>query len=93
MRISAKRKNMVLRVALLALAVYIAASLIGLKIRLDEDRQTLSALQSQLQSGTALLSQLKELSENKSQRLEQGAREQGMSKSGESVYYIVPPEE
>lgn len=93
MRVSTKKKNLFLRVALVALAVYIAASLIGLKIRLDEDQQTLSSLQAQLQSGNAVLAQLKELNENKDQRLEQGAREQGMSKSGESVYYVVPPEE
>ncbi len=92
MRISAKRKNVLLRVALVALAVYIAASLIGLQRELNKGEQQLAQLAVQEQALSAQKDHLQGLIDNTDERLEQGAREQGMSKPGESVYYVVPEE-
>jgi cell division protein FtsB len=93
MRISARKKNLFLRVALVALAVYIAASLIGLQLELNEGEKTLAELSKQEQSLSAKIDLLQGLMIDTDERLEQSAREQGMCKPGESVYYVVPEAE
>ena len=92
-KVSARKKNMFLRVALVALAVYIIVSLIQLQLQLDDGQQQLNELDGQLASSAGLLQELQEQSDNYPLYLEQRAREQGMSNAGESVYYVVPSED
>lgn len=93
MKISARKKNIFLRVALVALAVYIVAALIQLQLQLGDGQKRISDLNSQLTSNAGVLAGLQEQMDNKDLYQEQQAREQGMSQSGESVYYIIPSEE
>ena len=93
MKISARKKNIFLRVALVALAVYIVAALIQLQLQLGDGQKRISDLNSQLTSNAGVLAGLQEQKDNKDLYQEQQAREQGMSQSGESVYYIIPSEE
>lgn len=93
MKLSARKKNIFLRVALVALAVYIVAALIQLQLQLGDGQKRISDLNSQLTSNAGVLAGLQEQMDNKDLYQEQQAREQGMSQSGESVYYIIPSEE
>lgn len=93
MQVSARKKNLFLRVALVALVVYIAASLIGLQLELNKGEKQLAELSKQEQSLTAQIDLLEGFKIDTSEHLEQLAREQGLSKPGESVYFVVPADE
>lgn len=93
MRISARKKNVFLRVALVALVVYIAASLIGLQLELNEGEKKLAELSRQEQALSAQIDLLEGYKIDTNEHLEQRAREQGLSKPGESVYFVVPADE
>lgn len=93
MRLSARKKNIFLRVALVALAVYIVAALIQLQLQLNDGQKQLDALNGQYYLAQGMLADLSEQMDNKDLYQEQQAREQGMSQSGESVYYVIPSEE
>ena len=79
--------------ALVALVVYIAASLIGLQLKLNEGEKQWEELSKQEQSLSAQIDLLEGFNIDTSEYLEQQAREQGLSKPGESVYFVVPADE
>lgn len=93
MHVSTGKKNLFLRVALVALVVYIAASLIGLQLELNKGEKQLAELSKQEQSLTAQIDLLEGFDIDTSEYLEQLAREQGLSKPGESVFFVVPADE
>ena len=65
MKISARKKNIFLRVALVALAVYIVAALIQLQLQLGDGQKRISDLNSQLTSNAGVLAGLQEQMDNK----------------------------
>ena len=87
-----RKKSIFLRVALLALAVYIVVSLIQLQLQLDQGQEKLDALNSRLQAQLGTNKGLQDQIDNYEAYLEQQARKQGMAKPGETILIEIPEE-
>ncbi len=87
-----RKKSLLLRIALLALSVYVVISLVQLQLQLDEGQQRLDKLNEQLDeqldTNVVLLDKLDSYEEY----LEQQARKQGMAKPGETILVEIPSE-
>ena len=85
-----KRKNIFLRIALLAAAVYAIVSLIQGQLQLEQKLQELDEMIALNEQGAAVKEQLQEMVDNSDSYLEEQAREQGMVLPGESVFIEIP---
>jgi cell division protein FtsB len=85
-----KKKNIVLRVALAAFAVYVVVQVVSLQIQLRAKRDEVSAIQSQIAQQQVLNESLKDKIDNYEIYLEEEAREQGYFLPGEQIYQVVP---
>ena len=84
-----KNRNVILRVAVVALSVYM---LVSIGITLSEvaaKRKELAEIESETAEIQALNAALEEQKGNSSAHLEQEARENGMAKPGESVFLEI----
>ncbi len=87
-----KKKSLLLRVALLALSVYVVVSLVQLHLQLNEGQQRLDDLNAQLDSQLNTNVVLQDKLDSYENYLEQQARKQGMAKPGETVLVEIPKE-
>ena len=85
-----KRKSIFLRVALIALTIYVVVSLIQLQLQLNDGQQTLDALSAQLANQQSVNAGLQDQINNYESYLEQQARKQGMAKPGETILVEIP---
>ncbi len=85
-----KRKSIFLRVALIALAIYVVVSLIQLQLQLSDGQQTLDALSAQVANQQSVNAGLQDQINNYESYLEQQARKQGMAKPGETILVEIP---
>ncbi len=90
MRLFAKRKNLAVRIALLALIVYAVVSLVQLQLQLDEGQRLLDSVSDRVTDQLALNADLQDQIDNYEIYLEQQARKQGMAKPGETVLIEIP---
>ena len=87
-----KKKSLLLRIALLALSVYVVVSLVQLQLQLDESQRRLDELNDQVHEQENINLILEDKLENSEEYLEQQARKQGMAKPGETILVEIPSE-
>lgn len=92
MKTASRKKGIFVKIAIIALVVYAAVSIIQLQLQIRDSEQRLDALlalqASQLNIKNGLLDQIS----NRDLYLEQQARLQGMAKPGETVLIEIPQE-
>ena len=81
---------MILRVAVLAFAVYVVVSIVQMTLQLNAMEEKVAVLNAQAQVVETNKAALEEKIENYSAHLEQQAREQGMAKPGETIFVEIP---
>lgn len=87
-----KKKSLLLRIALLALSVYVVISLVQLQLQLNEGQRRLDDLNDQLDTQLNTNVVLQDKLDGYENYLEQQARKQGMAKPGETVLVEIPKE-
>ncbi len=87
-----KKKSLLLRIALLALSVYVVVSLVQLQLQLDQGQQRLDELNRQLDEQERIKLVLQDKLDGYEDYLEQQARKQGMAKPGETILVEIPSE-
>ena len=85
-----KKKNIILRVAFAAFAVYVAVQIVSLQIQLRDKKQEIDKLDADIQKQELLNEALKDKVENADTYLAEGAREQGYYLPGEQIFKVVP---
>lgn len=85
-----KKKNVLLRVACAAAAVYVVVTVFSLCMQLRDKREVLNALEAEIQRQELLNESLQEKADNSEIYLEEEARDQGYSLPGEQIYQVVP---
>lgn len=85
-----KKKNIVLRIAFAAFAVYVVVQVVSLQIQLRAKRQELEMLEAAAHRQELVNEALQEKVENHETYLEEEARNQGYSLPGEQIYKVVP---
>ncbi len=85
-----KKKNIILRVAFAAFAVYVVVQIVSLQIQLRNKKQEIKKLDADIQKQELLNEALKDKVENADTYLAEGAREQGYYLPGEQIYKVVP---
>lgn len=85
-----KKKNILLRVACAAAAVYVLATVFSLCMQLRSQREVLKALEAEIQRQELYNESLQEKADNSDSYLEEEARDQGYSLPGEQIYQVVP---
>ena len=88
-----KKKSLFIRVAVLALSVYVIVSLVQLQLQLDEGQRRLDELNAQFEEQENKNVVLQDKLEGYEEYLEQQARKQGMAKPGETILVEIPSEE
>jgi cell division protein FtsB len=90
MKTFTKKRSIFLRVALIALAIYVVVSLIQLQLQLDEGQRQLDSLSDRLANQLSANAELQDQIDNYESYLEQQARKQGMAKPGETILIEIP---
>ena len=90
MKVVKRKKNIFLRIALLAAAIYAVVSVVQLQLQLEQKQQELSEKVALTEQAKAENAQLQDQLDNSESYLEQEAREQGMMRPGESVFFEIP---
>lgn len=85
-----KKKNVFVRIALIALSIYVIVSLIQLQLQLNEGQRAVNALDAQIQAQNSYNEQLRDKTENPEEYLEKQARKQGKAKPGETILQVIP---
>lgn len=85
-----KKKNIFLRVACAAFAVYVVVQVISLQIQLHNKREELAANEAEIHRLELLNESSQEKQNNSDVYLEEEAYDQGYIKQGEQVYVVVP---
>lgn len=85
-----KKKNILLRVACAAFAVYVVVQVISLQIQLREKSEQLEKNNQEIHRMELLNEDKKEKIENSEKYTEEKAYDQGFCKPGEQVYQVVP---
>lgn len=85
-----KKKNIVLRIAFAAFAVYVVVQVVSLQIQLRAKQQELEMLEAAAHRQELVNEALQEKVENHETYLEEEARNQGYSLPGEQIYKVVP---
>ncbi len=88
-----KKKSLLIRLAVLALSVYVVVSLVQLQLQLNEGQARLDDLNSQLDEQLNTNVVLEDKLAAYEEYLEQQARKQGMAKPGETILVEIPPQE
>lgn len=91
--VKSKKKSVLLRIALVALAVYIVASFFRLRLELNEREQVLQDSSNSVQAKKDQIVVLNDKLNNADNDVEQSVREKGMAKPGESIFAEVPNED
>ncbi len=91
--VKGKKKSVLLRIALVALAVYIVASFFRLRLELNEREQVLQNSSNSVQAKKDQIVVLNDKLSNADNDVEQSVREKGMAKPGESIFAEVPSED
>ena len=91
--VKGKKKSVLLRIALLALAVYIVASLVRLRLELNAREQVKQDVLNSVQAKEDQIVLLNDKLSNADNDVVQAAREQSMAKPGESIFVEVPSED
>lgn len=91
--VKSKKKSVLLRIALVALAVYIVASFFRLRVELNEREQVLQDSSNSVQAKKDQIVVLNDKLNNADNDVEQSVREKGMAKPGESIFAEVPNED
>ncbi len=91
--VKSKKKSVLLRIALVALAVYIVASFFRLRLELNEREQVLQDSSNSVQAKKDQIVVLNDKLNNADNDVEQSVREKGMAKPGESIFAEVPSED
>lgn len=87
---SSRKKSILPRLALLALAVYIVVMFIQLSAQIADGQAQLDALGEQMAAAQHVNEDLQYRLENPDVYLEQQAREQGLARPGETIVVEVP---
>ncbi len=87
-----RKKSLLLRIALLALSVYVVISLVQLQLQLNEGQQRLDNLNAQLDKQLDTNGVLQDKLNSYEEYLEQQARKQGLAKPGETILVEIPSE-
>ncbi len=85
-----KKKNIFLRLACAAFAVYVVVQVVSLQVQLHSRRQEIEALDAEIRRQELINESLHEKVENHETYLEEEARDQGYSLPGEQIYQVVP---
>ena len=85
-----KKKNIVLRIAFAAFAVYVVVQVVSLQIQLRAKQQELEMLEAAAHRQELVNEALQDKVENHETYLEEEARNQGYSLPGEQIYKVVP---
>lgn len=88
-RAAKRSKNVILRVAVIALSVYMVVSLGITASEIAAKESELAAIEKQTEEQHKMNAALKVQTENASAYQEQKAREQGMLKPGETMYIEI----
>lgn len=90
MKVKRKKKNILLRVGLLAFSVYVIVMLAQLQLEIREKQKQIDALNSSITTQRKVNENLTRQTENLEQYLKQQAYEQGWALPGEIVLIEIP---
>ena len=85
-----RRKSVLLRVAIVAFAVYVVVSMVQLQLRLSNAQERLDKLNEQTAAQIENNEVLQEQIDNSDAYKEQQARKQGMARPGETILVEIP---
>ncbi len=85
-----KKKNIFLRIACAAFAVYVVVQVVSLQIQLRNKREEIEAIEAEIRRQELLNESLEDKLDNYEVYLEEEARDQGYSLPGEQIYQVVP---
>lgn len=89
-RRSNKKRSRLLLVAVLVFGVYVAVMLTQLQMELNERRQVLDDVTTQIAEAERLNEDLQDKLENYEKYLEEQVRQQGMARPGEIIFQEIP---
>lgn len=87
-----KKKSLLIRVAVLALSVYIVVSFVQISLQIDESQRRLDELNAMCEEQENKNVVLQDKLDGYEEYLEQQARKQGMAKPGETILVEIPSE-
>lgn len=90
MKVKRKKKNILLRIALLAFSIYVIVMLAQLQLEIREKQKQIDSLNASITTQRKVNENLTRQTENLEQYLEQQAREQGWALPGEIVLIEIP---
>lgn len=85
-----RRKSVILRVAIVAFAVYIVVSMVQFQLQLNNAQERLDKLNAQTAAQLEQNEVLQDQIDNSDAYKEQQARKQGMAKPGETILVEIP---
>ena len=85
-----RRKSVLLRVAIVAFAVYVVVSMVQLQLQLSNAQERLDKLNEQTAAQMENNEVLQEQIDNSDAYKEQQARKQGMARPGETILVEIP---
>lgn len=84
------RKSVLLRVAVVAFAVYVVVSMVQLQLQLSNAQERLDKLNEQTAAQEEINEVLQDQIDNSDTYKEQQARKQGMARPGETILVEIP---
>ena len=87
-----KKKNIFLRVACAAFAVYVVVQVVSLQIQLHSKREELAANEAEIRRIELQNESNQEKLNNSDIQMEEEARDNGCVKDGEQIFYLIPGE-
>ncbi len=85
-----RRKSVILRVAIVAFAVYVVVSMVQFQLQLNNAQERLDKLNAQTAAQLEENEVLQDQIDNSDAYKEQQARKQGMAKPGETILVEIP---
>lgn len=85
-----RRKSVLLRVAIVAFAVYVVVSMVQLQLQLGDAQERLDKLNEQTAAQEEMNEVLQDQIDNSDAYKEQQARKQGMARPGETILVEIP---
>lgn len=85
-----RRKSVLLRVAIVAFAVYVVVSMVQLQLQLSNAQDRLDKLNEQTAAQEEINEVLQDQIDNSDTYKEQQARKQGMARPGETILVEIP---
>lgn len=92
MKVVKRKKSIVLRVALVAFAVYVVVSMVQMQLQLNHGQEKLDKLNEQITAQQEINAELQSKQASYAEYLEQQARKQGMARPGETILVEIPNE-